>query len=345
MNKRIVLSEEVTSKVIEMYKEQPSLRRIQKELSLTQQVVKRTLTENNVPLLLDKREKAINRGFKPNQNAFLDFTEEETLYYYGLLLADGNLHKNTLSIILKHSDKDILEKLAKYFGENYEVKDKVSNGFKQARLSISYYKINERIIQQGFEPAKSLKEKLPKCYDDSYNMRHFWRGFIDGDGTVKFVNNIRDIRLLGSKEIVTEFAKFVSKHSNCIYKDPYEDKKVKGCYRVSYNGKYASDVAYLLYNESNISLSRKYNHAMELIKFIGITSTNFNVASKRNALGICGVTEYKREDNLVGYKVTWVDSVKKKQFKKSFKFKEYGEDALAEAIKFRQEMNEIHYNN
>ena len=345
MNKRIVLSKEVTSKVIEMYKEQPSLRRIQKELNLTQQVVKRTLIENEITLIVDSRDKSLNRGFKPNLEAFTDFTDEKQLYYYGLLLADGNLHKNVVSIILKYCDAPILEPLAEYFGEGYTVQKKVVRGEDYARLSIAHYRVTENLVKQGFEPAKSMKERIPNFYDESYNMRHFWRGFVDGDGTVRFPNNVRDVRLLGSKEIIDGFISFVEKYGNCDKRLAVKHPTIKGCYTIQYNGKDASEIAYILYSDCNIALERKWNNAKELIKFRGILSTNFNVAAKRNSVGICGVNEYKFNNILKGYIVTWIDSIKKKQLRKSFTFKDYGEDALSKAIKFRQEMNEIHYNN
>lgn len=345
MNKRIVLSEEVTSKVIMMYKEQPSLRRIQKELNLTQKVVKRTLIENGITLIVDNRDRSLNRGFKPNLEAFTDFTDEKQLYYYGLLLADGNLHKNVVSIILKYCDATILEPLAEYFGEGYTVQKKVVRGEDYARLAISHYRVTENLVKQGFEPAKSMKERIPNFYDGSYTMRHFWRGFVDGDGTVRFPNNIRDVRLLGSKEIIDVFISFVEMYGNCAKRSAVKHPVTKDCYTIQYNGKDASEIAYILYHDCNIALERKWIKAKELIKFRGILSTNFNVASKNNSLGICGVNEYKRNDTFLGYIVTWIDSVKKKQLKKSFTFKEFGEEALSAATKFRQEVNEIHYNN
>lgn len=344
MNKKIVLPEEVVSQVIEMYKEQPSLRRIQMTLNISQGVVKRTLFENGINLITDNRDKAVNRGFKPNLNAFTDFTDEKQLYYYGLLLADGNLHKNKVSIILKHCDAPILEPLAEYFGEGYMVQKKIIRGEDYARVSVSHYRITENLLKQGFEPAKSMKEKLPDFYDGSYDMRHFWRGFVDGDGTVRFSNNRRDIRLLGSKEIVNNFICFVEKYGNCNPRLAVKHPVTKDCYTIQYSGKDASEIAYILYSECTIALERKWIKAKELIEYRGINSTNFNVPSKRNSIGVCGVTEYNKNKKLLGYNVSWKDSVLNKQLRKAFTFKDHGEDALSIAIKFRQEMNELHYN-
>lgn len=108
-----------------------------------------------------------------NYDAFIDMTDEKALYFYGLLLADGNLGKNKsgeynrISIALKEDDKYMLQNLLDYLGSENSVRDhgghdlRTGKEYKSKSISFNDSLITERLVAYGFRPRKSLNEKVP----------------------------------------------------------------------------------------------------------------------------------------------------------------------------------------
>lgn len=59
------------------------------------------------------------RKYKLNEECFGDFSTEDSLYFYGLLLGDGNISKDRprVKISLMKPDREILEKFRLFFGD------------------------------------------------------------------------------------------------------------------------------------------------------------------------------------------------------------------------------------
>lgn len=123
-----------------------------------------------------------------NYDYFSIIDTEEKAYWLGFIYADGNVNNanNTLTINLQAGDKDHLSKLNKCIEGNYSVKvtqDKRDDKtYWNARLSVYSTKLVKDLINNGVVPNKTSVMTFPTIQNDL--LRHFVRGYFDGDGTV-----------------------------------------------------------------------------------------------------------------------------------------------------------------
>ena len=129
---------------------------------------------------------------------FFDIIDtEEKAYILGLLYADGynQTERNSVSIGLKEDDKEILEKMTELIQptkpllclnlSNARKRVGFENAQNQYRLVIANKHISERLVELGCGKAKThnlifpTEEQVP-----SHLIRHFIRGYFDGDGSV-----------------------------------------------------------------------------------------------------------------------------------------------------------------
>ena len=209
-------------------------------------------------------------GILYNEDAFLDFDTDKTAqYFYGFMLADGNIRRglDTVSVTVKDTDRDVLDKLCNYvIKKGREVKlsetpldKRTGKIYKRAAFNFAHKEIIKRLINQGLEPAKSGKEKLPKF--DWMNSRDFWRGVVDGDGCLS--PNTNTISLIGSIEVVTGFINFLDTNIGLITKRKARivNGKTLDYAVVAITGKDAKNTIKFLYEDAHIYLDRKFELA------------------------------------------------------------------------------------
>ena len=142
-----------------------------------------------------KPQSELQRKYPINENFFDKIDTEEKAYILGLLYADGynNTDRNSVSLGLKESDKEILEKITNLIQPTkplqYVVTKKDKKGFEnsqnQYKLVIANKHISQRLVELGCGKAKThnlvfpTEEQVP-----SHLIRHFIRGYFDGDGSV-----------------------------------------------------------------------------------------------------------------------------------------------------------------
>ena len=205
------------------------------------------------------------RRYKLNEACFDNFTTEDSLYFYGLLLGDGNISKDRprIKISLMKSDREILEKFRLFLGTDRPIKENKLN----FSVVVDSVKISKVLSEQNFEPAKSTKEKLPAFYSrENYEMRHFWRGLVDADGSLYFGKYSENICLLSSEEIASEFKEFVKYHLGIEGSRLEQHQTSTKCFYSKFHCRNAIKVAEMLYKDSNIFLDRKFCKYLEFMK-------------------------------------------------------------------------------
>lgn len=222
-----------------------------------------------------------------NYNFFKTIDSEEKAYWLGFICADGWVSLNRtansgcLGIELKSSDVNHLKKFNKDISGNYKIifreskcplspyKDKINT-----TCQIRIYSINlvSDLISCGVTPSKTYHLTWPNLPD--HLMRHFIRGYFDGDGCVR----IRT-RTLSSGEMknypicdftckdkmfLLELRRYLYETSGiCSY--IYEDKN--NCFRL-YVHKLSHTVSFLkyIYSDSQVYLDRKFKKYNTIIK-------------------------------------------------------------------------------
>ena len=137
-----------------------------------------------------KSQSELRRKYNIDETFFDVIDTEEKAYFLGFLYADGynNTDRNSVNLSLKEDDKEILEILNNLLQPNkplqyVEIKD--TNSSNQYRLVIANKHISQKLVELGCVKAKThtltfpTEEQVPSCL-----IRHFVRGYFDGDGSV-----------------------------------------------------------------------------------------------------------------------------------------------------------------
>lgn len=199
----------------------------------------------------------------PIKEDFLDIIDtEEKAYFLGWMWSDGcvNPRDNLFSIVLKGSDKGILEKLDTFFHYSNQVKvysrDKFKDGYYCA-LNVYSEKLKNRLIELGCHPNKTFTLKFPS--NDSIPnelLKHFIRGIMDGDGHL----GANRISVLGTKEVLLGIEKTIKNNLNIDGGKLYNISQTGNNTYNFYIGSYARMIPFLewIYKDATIYLERKY---------------------------------------------------------------------------------------
>src|SRR5579885_550162 len=166
---------------------------------------------------------------------FFDTPNEKSLYWAGFLAADGCLRKDQKRIKLElstqdrsHIEKfkndikseatiyDIARPASKLLKKNKYVKDKYFSSY----IEIGSSKIFDDLGKYGVIPQKTYICTMPEWLINNENVRHFIRGFIDGDGSFSFNTKKKisiKLDLGGAGPIVKQIYEILKKECNTKY--------------------------------------------------------------------------------------------------------------------------------
>ena len=187
------LSHSEKSQLFEMYETgNYSGNQLSKYFPISQVAINKLLRRNGYDA---KSASELKRKYPIQEDFFDKIDTQEKAYILGLLYADGwnQTDRNVVGIGLKESDKEILDKITSLIQPTkplgYYKKNKLKKGFENSqneyRLVIANKHISERLVELGCGKAKThnltfpTEEQVPSCL-----IRHFVRGYFDGDGSV-----------------------------------------------------------------------------------------------------------------------------------------------------------------
>jgi hypothetical protein len=196
-----------------------------------------------------------------NKKAFSNFNNE-SCYWAGFLAADGCVRKYQCSVELSHVDIEHLNKLKSFLNSNADIYKRTR---KSTCVSVCFNSIDfVNDLKDNFNiiPNKSLilqpPDKMPEIF-----IRHFIRGYIDGDGCIgwhKYNNRPRVDICSGSKEILTWILENIQKSVNNVGNPSVRRKGEGNCYSLEFMGNQVYHILNWIYFETNsqLRLSRKY---------------------------------------------------------------------------------------
>lgn len=149
-----------------------------------------------------------------NHNYFKTIDTEEKAYILGFLYADGYNSDKQVVITQLEQDVDILEKINKALDADNQIKRKLqsTNNKTVCRLCYSSIDMCTDLTNLGCFRNKSLACTFPTFLDKSL-IRHFIRGYFDGDGCVwigkRKIMTVKDkTRPSGFRERIVQNVKF-----------------------------------------------------------------------------------------------------------------------------------------
>lgn len=208
-----------------------------------------------------------------NEDVFDSIDTEEKAYWLGFIFADGTISssptreeaKTQYQFELSLSSKDLthLEKFAKFI----EYKQPLFCDEIRCRLSLYSKHLWQVLNVNGCTPQKSLTLRFPRTelFKNKDLIRHFIRGYVDGDGCLTWNNKNHtypEISVLGTDEMLHSIISYLPLEDKPILKILHPDKQSVIKY-FSLTGEKAYIIASYLYNNSMISLQRKYDKYLE----------------------------------------------------------------------------------
>nr|DAJ27760.1 MAG TPA: endonuclease [Crassvirales sp.] len=202
-----------------------------------------------------------------NIHYFDEIDTEEKAYWLGFLYADGSVNTsdktctkpNRLTINLSSKDRIILEKFAKSIESNLEIEDYIPNGqtYSQnpmSRLCVNSTEFCSYLIEHGCIPNKTFILKMPQLSNDL--MRHFIRGFFDGDGCFE---SGKHFMITKTESILNDMNNIISailniEHGKIYY---YKNKDSRICDLKFFKQDSVKKIYYWLYDDATIYLERK----------------------------------------------------------------------------------------
>lgn len=197
-------------------------------------------------------------------------------YWLGFLLTDGNLSHNTLALLLHAQDSGHLTKFAAFFGASHRVPLQVSAvkpGSDHWRFTVTSKVVAANIRRWGMHPNKTWTATPPTM--DTETARHFWRGCLDGDGSIHLLNKISHGRrrsewrltFCGNSHMVGAFASFVCETVGVSGRLSVQSlsRDNRPHMVVRYSERRAESIVRLLYWEAPTTLQRKADAAAALL--------------------------------------------------------------------------------
>lgn len=197
-------------------------------------------------------------------------------YIYGLFITDGWLckHKekiNGVAIEVSLKDLDIIEKLhnkipfSSIYYRNRDTNFKKNH--KSVQFNYSRKDLPLLLVEMGFPIDDKTNNAAPPIVD--YDELSFWRGVIDGDGSLGLKSSGTEFISLTTKsdKMKESFCSFLEKITGRKY-NPKRNKR-DNIYNIGCNGLSAKKVIEHLYNSidnDSIFLDRKYLKMQEVLK-------------------------------------------------------------------------------
>lgn len=254
--------------IIRLYvKEKWSSNRIGKEFGVCYATILRRLRSHSI-----KIRKRSPSNFNIKHTFFDNINSEQKAYILGLLYADGNVYKRTVSLPLAVTDKDIVTKVNKILGGklNFRERSKLNPKWQDVYTMRIYSQyMADSLKKVGCIPTKSLILQFPTEEQvPTGQMRHFLRGVVDGDGCIlKNNGSFQYVKITSSKSFcyglkewyVTNFG-----YEPKVY--PLEKDHPEKVHDIRWNAISGREFLNWIYTDATLYMERKYKQWEELLQ-------------------------------------------------------------------------------
>lgn len=229
---------------------------------------------------------ALQRGFIPRKHgipyrlamdeaAFAIITPESA-YWIGFLMADGCVSdRGAVALRLAERDGAHVYKFREFLKSSHKIhhippqKYAKQNNGPAVHFSVMSKTMSKDLARFGILPRKSLTARVIGLESD----RHFWRGVVDGDGSLSAWQNAKytypRLSLVGSEHVITQFATFVRSHYPSCNTSPFKPTG-RNVWAFSVAGQTALALLHILYDDATIALDRKLTIAIDMFARVSI---------------------------------------------------------------------------
>ena len=237
------------------HSEGKSLPKLAKDYNISIKSLRIVFLRNNLPIL--KFCKAPKYYFDKKEDYFDCIDSEEKAYLLGFIMADGSIDRSNISktpelrISIQSEDRNILDILSQRICPSKPViirnKRKV-NWKDTANFSVISEHLCFSLESWGVVSRKSYKDLVIPNINTNL-IRHFIRGYFDGDGSIGKYGGRLKFSLLGTNELLTWILNFFK---NKGMKTTPKISKKKNIYSIQVNSKLDIElIENILYTSSN----------------------------------------------------------------------------------------------
>ena len=259
-------------KIILMYNQVLSCRKIAETFNCSESFINKTLTEQNI---IKRTGGSYRRSY--DQNFFNTIDTEAKAYWLGFLYADGCVQEKSTGqklVSLAVKDKEVIDKFIESLNGDFDTK--TYNDVHTVHLT-SKIMFND-LINHGCIPRKSLVLKFPTIAKNLNH--HFMRGYFDGDGSV-FISYPKNrnktttvyknigVGICGTQEFLLKYNTYLN------FNEAKKDKRKEGnVWYLSTSGTNKVKAFYdFIYKDATLYLSRKKDKFENYFKERGSTTT------------------------------------------------------------------------
>lgn len=257
----------------DVIKEKIKSERIQKKLSYanTKKLRRKKLIEiedklNNKQIYIKKN--YIKQNY--NNKYFEDINSEQKAYWLGFIAADGCVYNTCLVFNLGIEDKKHLQKFQECIGSNYNLKyikednkifgDYIYN-YRAYSLNIRSKNMTTDLKKHGITNCKTHTVCIPNINNNL--IKHFIRGYFDGDGCFFNKDNKFKVHFVGNKKMLLGIKNYLENNININKNSITPVKKV---FQLQYAKKdQVISILNFLYEDATIWLDRKKEKFLEAL--------------------------------------------------------------------------------
>lgn len=229
------------------------------------------IISNNKP---DKNILGLSKSDKRfNFDVFKTIDTEEKAYWLGFIFADGYINKDgaTFELGLQAKDVEHLHKFNRFVecvdnNVHYHPKKTENKVFDLYRWNIRNVNFWNSLNEIGCVPNKSLILKFPNetIFKDKKLIKHFIRGYWDGDGCITFTPKTKIINVLGTIEFLTVLKTHIP---SLVGKKVYKHNSINNkTFSLQTSNKKAYETLKYLYQDATIFLERKYDKYLDFCR-------------------------------------------------------------------------------
>ena len=254
------------------YNNGTSLRQLEKKYGYCRRIISNILKENNITI----RDNTLNsRKYTHNENFFEVIDTEEKAYWLGFIYADGFIESKRINsnqkfgITLNSIDHNHLEKFKKSIEATNPINIYKGSGYNKdsnfSRILLTSQKTVNDLINKGCLEHKTHLLEFPTIEQVPEElMRHFIRGYFDGDGSLNFYSTTKrqyKIGFVGTKNFLTGIMNHFNKNLKMSTKDDIT-------FQLNIGGnKQVINIMNYLYKDAHVYLDRKYKKYLEMLKY------------------------------------------------------------------------------
>lgn len=259
-----------SSAIIAAYNSGASQCEVSRRFSRSQGVISKLLRRNGVKCRPCWRRKA--HFF---DETFFDVIDtEEKAYWLGFIAADGSICRTNrcrwLSVELQLSDEPHLRKLIASLASVKEPTQRTNNNGRGCSL-VRFHStaLVDALIRLGVHERKTY-DLVP--WDGPKDlMRHYWRGFIDGDGCLYQRSRHCALAVSGTRQMIQGFADFVAAIRGTDNVKIRRLSHTRAAFGIAYSGNKGVEVIVrALYGGATIYLDRKMLLAQRMMEMIAM---------------------------------------------------------------------------